>query len=168
MSEQNVDRKPHPIKSDLDRVFWGSLDTAGALFRWILASLVTLNGGAIAIVLNWDRSADAAKVSESALLFFGGAVLAVVGAMLFAGAMVGMGFFLPTLDAGAEAEGDEGERPDPMRWVVRILLYGLVSCIASLGCFAAGGLLFASAVETSTVDKQKVSPPGTRVVAEGR
>ena len=133
-------KEPVHVDERGERAFWDSLSAAGALYRWILASLVTLNGGALVALGNWHEAFTPGGLKGAAICFFWGCVAAVLAAMAGAAAIIfaGSGLASGRYKFAAFIPSDSG-KDLKLREAIFIASPIIVS-MASLYAFALGGI----------------------------
>lgn len=124
-----------------------SLTVTSDLNKWILASLVTLNGGAIVVLGNLADRLAIAVLSNAIAWFAGGCILAVLAALVGALSAIAtsqppgetLGFWMRVRATG---EFDQTENARLARRLAKrgLLTYGAAALlgILSLGCFGVG------------------------------
>jgi hypothetical protein len=121
---------------------------ASGPFRWILASLVTLNGGAILALGNWADSLTSPHVQNAFGLFFAGCFFAVLAALMAACLMLVLGAGLRSGELRMASQREEMSGRSPKR--LQILVAGaVIFSVASLSLFGLGGLHAGLAIKTS-------------------
>ena len=136
-----------------------SLTLTGDLNKWILASLVTLNGGAIVVLGNVAGQMAGAALSSAIVWFAAGCVLAVLTALVGALSAIAtseplgavLGFWMRVRSTG---EFDEAENAKLIRRLTKrgLLTYGasVLLGVASLACFSVGIWTIADQIAETT------------------
>lgn len=134
-------------RTELRRTADALIADASGLFKWTLASLITLNGGAILGLANVSDKIGAGIVANSIFAFFCGCFFAVIGAIFAALSFMLYGvLLLPNLATGEPRKIDESKAETSLRRAALCATLGAFSSIGSLVAFMVGGGILAAAL----------------------
>lgn len=118
----------------------GTLDSARSIIQWVLASLILVNGGALAVIGGSSRLLKLPGVYFSLLAFLTGIFTALLAAMMVLLALTVVAFRLASL---ADPESGKVSRADFSMRIDRARAFGVVAYVLgfiSIIAFVAGML----------------------------